>query len=113
MADGRRVTLGLRVSEDLAAALDEARGDVTRSAWLEAALREALAQSGAAPVTGTRAGPAVPASRTRRIAPVAADFERERAQDARRDACDHPKGARDPKTGTRCRCGALGLPPFR
>ena len=54
MADGRRVVVGVRLSDDLAGLLDEVRGDVPRSAWVEAAIREKLAEAGAVPAGGKR-----------------------------------------------------------
>jgi hypothetical protein len=42
MEDGRRVTIGARVSERMAADIDRARGTASRSAWVEQAIREAL-----------------------------------------------------------------------
>jgi hypothetical protein len=105
--EGRRVTVGAKVSESLAAQLDEVRGDVSRSAFLEAALREALVTAGAVPVTGKRASPV----RTGRLRPagdvpplppvpapsrkalVRAETRRAAEQSpARRDeSCPHPK----------------------
>lgn len=48
MADGKSVTLTVKVPESLAAAVDEHRGEVSRSAWLQALITAELA--GAQPI---------------------------------------------------------------
>lgn len=42
MEDGKRVALSVRVSEDVASAVDAARGDQSRSVWLQSAIMTAL-----------------------------------------------------------------------
>jgi hypothetical protein len=52
--------LQLRVSEDVLERIDEARGDTTRSAWLQGVIdRELNGQAPAAPVAHSPAGPLV------------------------------------------------------
>ena len=48
MDDGRRVTVSAKVSEAVAVALDDARGDVSRSAYLGALLADHLGSRPAA-----------------------------------------------------------------
>jgi hypothetical protein len=84
MADGKRVTFGVKVSEALAAQIDAARGDVSRSAWLEAAARGRLA--GAAPVTEKRAAPVRQPSR---VVPAPKFREPAAPREADRKPCRH------------------------
>jgi hypothetical protein len=49
--NGKRVTLGLKVSEAKAAAVDRARGGECVAHWLEAAIDAALARTAPEPVT--------------------------------------------------------------
>ena len=102
MPDGRRVNFGVRVSEATAALVDEVRGDVSRSAWAEAAIRDKLAEAGAVVTAGRRAAPVrQPAKAVR--PPVASPKFRAPAD----ESCDHRR--RDLKNKSRCiSCGAMG-----
>jgi hypothetical protein len=42
--DGKRITLALRVTTEKAAAIDDARGSLTRAAWLEQLVDDALSR---------------------------------------------------------------------
>ena len=76
--DGRRVTVCTKLSEAQAAALDHARGEQSRSAWVYSVIMERLDP---APREVTRKPPARPVTAT--------VLARERAQDRRADNCKH------------------------
>jgi hypothetical protein len=102
MPDGRRVALSTRVSEDMAAQVDRARGSLTRSAWVEQAIREALFADSKMPGTRSPSGPRPP-GRVQAPATVIS-----RRPSARRQAdCPHPR-ARVVK-GLCGACGTGGL----
>jgi len=93
MAEGRRVVIGVRVSESLAAAIDGVRGGVSRSSWLEALARRELPGAGG---TVPDVGPPAPAVRARRPAAAVAFREPAGAVPAGRPrgssgACKHPR----------------------
>jgi hypothetical protein len=82
-ADGRRVTLAVKVSEGTAAAVDEARGELSRSAWLHAVLSATLG----VPDAGVAGLAAAHGSSPERRAPARAA---EPAAPAA-DGCPHPR----------------------
>ena len=91
MADGRRVVVGVRLSEATAGLLDEVRGDVSRSAWVEAALRGALEQAGGVPAGGKRAVPVVSQRKARAASAVPEPVFREpsASREPDRKPCKH------------------------
>ena len=66
--NGKRVTLGVKLSEATAAAVDAARGDTCVAHWLEAAIDAALARE-AVPEPATLFGGLVPVVADERMAP--------------------------------------------
>ena len=66
--NGKRVTLGVKLSEAKAAAVDAARGDTSVAHWLEAAIDAALARE-AVPEPATLFGGLVPVVADERMAP--------------------------------------------
>lgn len=90
--DGKRVTISAKVSEADIARIDGARGDLTRSAWVQRAIGVVL---GTVPLSAALPGvspdaPRTKPSRPRRVVTAAA-LAQDRARDQRESDCPHPK----------------------